>query len=175
MKNQHIATKTLVQSFVNGDDELHRRMGLHINIILMKTCMMTKLLNTVSTSLPNQTDLLISETVYFLTVNLLYMHSAMQILLKTSGIPNAKWHCLVMVERWAPIGNAAFLVFNYHNLFGSMKITSLMYYPWPFSPSNTGLLMTVTRVPPLLYTGNLTSPIYISSATAVDYTTSGLI
>ena len=24
-----MATKTLVQSFVNGDDELHRRMGLH--------------------------------------------------------------------------------------------------------------------------------------------------
>ena len=29
MKNQPMATKTLVQSFVNGDDELHSRMGLH--------------------------------------------------------------------------------------------------------------------------------------------------
>ena len=28
MKRQPIATKTLVQSFVNGDDKLHSRMGL---------------------------------------------------------------------------------------------------------------------------------------------------
>ena len=29
MKKEPIATKSLVQSFVNGDDNLHRRMGLH--------------------------------------------------------------------------------------------------------------------------------------------------
>ena len=91
----------MVQSFINGDDELHQRMGLlkdtywcNIEEITPNGHNIDEDLyddqNMVSTSLPTQTDLLISETAYFLTVNLLYMHFAMQILLKISGIPNAK-------------------------------------------------------------------------------------